>query len=91
MTEPFQQNGVELQTTSGYTQARTHLPEDTAREGHASTYVLDVCPGVLQLFRDFLSLFITKAKKSEAFLPGHCRYATDVLAFRVPVFVIVQT
>lgn len=89
MTEHFQRDGVELQTASRYTQARTQLPEDTAREGHALTYLLDVCPGVLQLSRDFLSLFISKAKKSEAFLPGHCRYATDVLAFRVPVFVIV--
>lgn len=38
-----------------------------AREGQASTYLLDVCPGLLQLHRDFLSLFISMAKKAEAF------------------------
>lgn len=33
----------------------------TARERQASTYLLDVCPGLLQLHRDFLSLFISMA------------------------------
>ncbi len=39
----------------------------TARERQASTYLQDVCPGLLQLHRDFLSLFISMAKKAEAF------------------------
>lgn len=38
-----------------------------ARERQASTYLLDVCPGLLQFHRDFLSLFISMAKKAEAF------------------------
>jgi hypothetical protein len=63
----------------------------TARERQASTYLLDVCPSLLQLHRDFLSLFISMTKKAEALLTGHCRFATDVPAFQVSVFVVVQS
>lgn len=49
-----------------------------------------ICPGLLQLHRNFLSLFISMANKAEAFLTGHCRFATDVPAFQVPIFVVVQ-
>lgn len=61
-----------------------------ARKRQAATYLLDVCPSLLQLHRDFLSLFISMAKKAEAFLTGHCRSVADVPAFQVPIFAVVQ-
>lgn len=37
-----------------------------------------------------MPLFISMAKKAEAFLTGHCRSVADVPAFHVSVFAIVQ-
>jgi hypothetical protein len=68
-----------------------HWPTTTgikhaARERQAAAYLLDICTGLLQFYRDFLSLFISMAKP---FLTGHCRSATAVPAFQVLVLAVV--